>query len=204
MKTIMKLEQLNSIELNSIEDIKRFLNGTDVVAFNVVTTRQERYQWIHNVLKKHQYRKLGKLDKGTVTQYLMKVTAYSKAQIKRLIRQFIKTSDIKIKTAGRNGFKCRYTPSDIRLLAEMDERHQQPSGAVIKKLCERSYQQFGQNQYQNLGNISVSHLYNLRRSKTYQRQRCCLTKTRPKKVSIGIRRKPCPNDQPGYIRIDSV
>jgi hypothetical protein len=42
MKTIMKLEQLNSIE-----DIKRCLNGTDIVAFNIVTTKQERYQWTH-------------------------------------------------------------------------------------------------------------------------------------------------------------
>ncbi len=31
-----------------------------------------------------------------------------------------------------------------------------------------------------------------------------MTKTRPKAASIGQRRKPCPNDQPGYIRIDSV
>ena len=37
-----------------------------------------------------------------------------------------------------------------------------------------------------------------------KRQRCTLTKTRPKAASIGQRRKPCPNDQPGYIRIDSV
>jgi exosome complex RNA-binding protein Rrp4 len=93
MKTIMKLEQLNSIE-----DIRRFLNGTDIVSFNVVTTKQERYQWIHKALKKHQYRKLSKLDKGTVAQYLMKVTGYSRSQIKRLIQQFVKTSDIKVKT----------------------------------------------------------------------------------------------------------
>ncbi|MFT7461250.1 MAG: hypothetical protein ACI909_003951, partial [Planctomycetota bacterium] len=48
MKTIMKLDQLNSIE-----DIQRFLNGTNIVAFNVVTTKQERYQWIHKALKKY-------------------------------------------------------------------------------------------------------------------------------------------------------
>jgi hypothetical protein len=47
MKTIMKLEQLNSIE-----DIRRFLDGTDIVAFNVVTTKQERYQWVQKTLKK--------------------------------------------------------------------------------------------------------------------------------------------------------
>ena len=86
----------------------------------------------------------------------------------------------------------------------MDERHGQPSGAVLKKLCERAFERFGQTAYQRLANISVSHLYNLRRSKTCQRQRCTLTKTRPKAVSIGQRRKPYPNNQPGYIRIDSV
>jgi hypothetical protein len=47
----MKLEQLNNIE-----DIKRFQNGTDIVAFNVVTTKQERYQWIFKALKKHRYK----------------------------------------------------------------------------------------------------------------------------------------------------
>jgi hypothetical protein len=75
MKTILKLEQLNSIE-----DIRRFLNVTDTVAFNVVTTQKNRYQWIHKALKKHQHRKLSKLDKSTVAQHLMKVTGYSRSQ----------------------------------------------------------------------------------------------------------------------------
>jgi len=106
--------------------------------------------------------------------------------------------------ACRNGFKRRYSETDIRLLAAMDERHNQPSGPVIKKLCERAYERFELAEYQRLAQISVAHLYNLRRSKTYQRQRCVLTKTRPKAAAIGIRRKPCPNNEPGYIRIDSV
>ena len=50
----------------------------------------------------------------------------------------------------------------------------------------------------------MSHLYNLWSSKTYQRQRCTFTKTIPKKAPIGQRGKPLPNNQPGYIRIDSV
>jgi hypothetical protein len=57
----MKLDQLNNIE-----DINRFLNGTNIVAFNVVMTKQERYRWIHKALKKHRYRKLRKLDNGSV------------------------------------------------------------------------------------------------------------------------------------------
>ena len=111
---------------------------------------------------------------------------------------------MKVKLARQNGFKRIYTEADIRLLASMDERHGQPSGAVLKKLCERAFDRFGLAEYQQLANISVAHLYNLRASKTYQRQRCTLTKTRPNKVAIGQRRKPCPDNQPGYIRIDSV
>ena len=153
---------------------------------------------------KHQYLLLSKAEKGVITRYLMKVTSYSHAQTKRLIQQYVQTGSVKVKLARRNGFKRTYTETDIRLLAEMDERHGQPSGAVLKKLCERAYQRFGQREYQLLAGISVSHLYNLRRSKTYQRQRCTLTKTRPTKAPIGQRRKPCPNNQPGYIRIDSV
>jgi len=194
----MKLEHLDSIE-----DIRRFLNGTDVVIFNVLMPKQARYLWVHKVLKKHLYSSLSKPEKGAVAQYLMKVTGYSRSQIKRLIQQFVKTNVITLNTARNNGFKSCYTPSDIRLLAEMDERHQQPSGAVIIKLCERAYSKFGHRQYENLANLSVSHLYNLRRSKTYQSQRLFLTKKRSTVGAMGNRRKVGPNDQPGYIHIDS-
>ncbi len=190
--------------LNTLGAIKQFLDVTQEVAFNVATEKSERYRWVQKALVKHRYLQLGKTDRGTVTRYLIKVTGYSLAQTRRLIRQYVKTGTVSVKPARRNGFKRAYTDADIRLLASMDERHGQPSGAVLKKLCERAYQRFGQADYRRLAGISVSHLYNLRASKTYQRQRCVLTKTRPKAASIGQRRKPCPNDQPGYIRIDSV
>lgn len=191
-------------QLSTIDDIKRFLDGTQAVAFSVASSKQARYQWVQKTLVKHRYLTLSKAAKGVITRYLMKVTGYSPAQTKRLIQQYAKTGVLKVKPARRNGFQRRYSEADIRLLASMDERHGQPSGPVLKKLCERAYLRFGQQHYQQLANISVSHLYNLRRSKTYQRQRCTLTKTRPKSAPIAQRRKPTPNNQPGYIRIDSV
>ena len=199
MKTIMKLEQLNTLS-----DIRNFLEGTQSVAFSVATSKQERYRWVQKTLVKHRYLCLSKADKGTITRYLMKVTAYSLAQTKRLIQQYTKTGEVNVKLACRNGFQKTYTSADIRLLARMDETHGQPSGPVLKKLCERAYQLFGQTEYQRLSTLSVSHLYNLRQSTTYQRQRCTLTKTQPTSTPIGQRRKPIPDNQPGYIRIDSV
>lgn len=195
----MKLHQLNTIT-----DVQQFLNGTQAVAFSVAADKQARYQWVQSALVKHRYLALNKADKGVITRYLMKVTSYSLAQTKRLIQQYAQTGYVRAKLARNNGFQRAYTDADIRLLARMDECHGQPSGAVLKKLCERACHKFHQDQYQRLAEISVSHLYNLRASQTYKRQRCTLTKTQPTKAPIGVRRKPCPNQQPGYIRIDSV
>jgi hypothetical protein len=50
----------------------------------------------------------------------------------------------------------------------------------------------------------VAHLYNLRRSQRYRERRLHYTKTRPTAVMIGERRKPDPQGQPGYIRLDTV
>ena len=58
--------------------------------------------------------------------------------------------------------------------------------------------------YERLSTISVAHIYNLRRSTTYCNQRRNFTKTKRSPVAIGERRKPQPQGQPGFIRIDTV
>ncbi len=60
----MKLEQLNSLE-----DIRHFLEGTQAVAFGLATSKQERYRWVQNTLVKHRYMLRSKADKGTITRY---------------------------------------------------------------------------------------------------------------------------------------
>ncbi len=74
----MKLEQLNTLDA-----IRQFLEGTQAVTFSVATNKAERYRWVQKTLVKHRYMLLGKTDKGTVTRYVMKVTGYSQAQTKR-------------------------------------------------------------------------------------------------------------------------
>ena len=55
-----------------------------------------------------------------------------------------------------------------------------------------------------MSQISVSHLYNLRKSQSYLRRARVIQKTKPTKSSIGERRKPQPNGLPGYLRVDTV
>ncbi|OYV83015.1 MAG: hypothetical protein B7Z73_16570, partial [Planctomycetia bacterium 21-64-5] len=51
---------------------------------------------------------------------------------------------------------------------------------------------------------SVSHLYNLKKTRVYASKSLFYTKTNPVQRDIGIRRKPEPFGKPGYIRVDSV
>ncbi len=199
MKTIMKLN-----ELTTLDQLAQFLDGTQAVIFTLNTVKKERYQWIQHELVRFQYPLLKKADKGIVIRYLIKVSGYSRQTITRLIKQYRHTGVIKCRHVTSNGFKGKYTDKDIRLIAHMDERHDTPCGQAIKKLCERAWRLFGEEKYANLSTISISHLYNLRKSTIYSRQRTQFTKTRPKRSTIGERRKPIPNGQPGFIRIDTV
>ena len=58
--------------------------------------------------------------------------------------------------------------------------------------------------YSRLAGISVAQRYNLRQQTDYQRQRRAWTKTRPVTIATGQRRAPTPNNEPGYLRVDSV
>ena len=86
----------------------------------------------------------------------------------------------------------------------MDKLHDTLCGRKVKKLCERACTLFGQSEYIALATISVSHLYNLRRSASYQRLRRHLEKTQSKTSRIGERRKPRHKGKPGFIRIYTV
>jgi len=195
----MKLE-----DLTTIDQLVDFLSGTQAVAFSVISDKDACYRWIQGELVKFRYLKRSRQGKGVVIRYLMKISGYSRQQLTRLIAQYRKTGQIKRSQRTVSGFKQKYTEQDIRLLAAMDERHDTPCGPAVKKLCERACEVFGQTEYTLLASISVSHLYNLRKSIAYTQHRRHFEKTRPRPSKIGERRKPQPNGQPGYIRIDTV
>jgi len=196
----MKLDNLNGIS-----QMRDFLAGTQPVVFTVAASKDERYQCVERLLRRIGYTHLPRQDKAIMIQFLMKITSYSRQQMTRLIKRYRTTGKIQRRHKTINGFQSVYTADDIRLLAELDKLHDTPNGLRVKKLCERAYYRFHDKHYERLSSISVSHIYNLRKSNTYQKKRCHYEKTKsPKGVSIGQRRKPQANGKPGYIRIDTV
>ena len=194
---------MNDIELKEINQVQKFIDGADLVSFKPAG-QKESYAWIARTLKRFNYFELSKLNKGTVHGYLMKVTGYSRAQLNRLIWQYKEKQWIGGRRQARHCFTKRYTREDILLLAETDECHQTLSGSATKKLFERGYNVFNEARYERLADISIAHIYNLRRSHLYKEKRRHFTKTKRSVVAIGERRKPNPYGKPGYLRIDTV
>ena len=195
---------MNAKDLTTIDQLSAFLEGTQRVAFEVASDKDSRYQWIQRTLVKFRYKSLRKPDKGVLIQYLVKVSGYSRQQITRLVKQYRDTGRLVRRQRTVKGFSRRFTDDDIRLLVTMDMRHNTPNGLTMKKLCERAYVVFDEQAYHRLASISVAHLYNLRKSTPYLRQRRHQEKTRSKTSHIGERRKPQPDGKPVYLRIDTV
>ncbi len=194
---------MTTTQFKTLEQIEDFLSGTQDGTFSM-PGKAACYEFIKTMLIRFKYRKLNKANKGLLLRFLSRVSGYSKVQIKRLVQQYLRTGKLHCKQRTTAPFTRKYTPADIRLLAKTDEWHETLSGPTTKKLFERAYTVFDDLRYERLADISVAHLYNLRHSVTYTRQRVQYEKTRPVKNSIGKRRKPQPNGQPGYIRIDTV
>ena len=194
---------MNDHHLKTLGQVRAFLDGTEAVEFSL-DSKVERYDFIRRTLIRFAYQRLSKPDKGLLLNFMTHVSGYSRIQVKRLTKTWLKRGQLQPRSSAGNGFTRKYTDADRRLLAELDELHGTLSGPATKKLCERAWRLFKLPGYQRLAGISVAHLYNIRHSKTYQRKRRQFDKTRPKASAIGVRRKPQPNGQPGYIRVDTV
>ena len=194
---------MQNAERLTLAEMQEFVEGSRAVDF-AAPEPETVYGFIQRVLVAQQYRRLSKGQKGTVRRFLTKMTGLSRAQITRLIGQWVRRRRIQAQPARRCRFPRRYTPQDIALLAAVDAAHEDLSGPAVRHILQREYQVFGQPQYERLAEISVSHLYNLRRSVTYRNQRVQVHHTQSRQVSIAERRKPDPRGQPGYLRVDTV
>jgi hypothetical protein len=86
----------------------------------------------------------------------------------------------------------------------MDKANEDVCGPSIRHLLRRAYSVYGDARYERLAGLSVSHLYNLRKSSGYQALRVIFTKTNPVRNSIGVRKVPRPIGRVGFVRIDTV
>jgi hypothetical protein len=199
---------MNITSINSIEEIKNFLQANNKIQFKV-ETRKDKYNYISEVLVKHKCKKARKKHRGIIKKYLSKVTGYESSQIKRLIKKWKQGKLLcELEKIGnnKNGFKRKYDPEDIALLIKTDVAHKTRCGRVTSEHLKRELFVFGKDEYANIANISQSHIYNIRKenSQYLTSEAIKYSKTNPVSTNIGERRKPQPDGKPGYLRVDSV
>ena len=85
---------MNDVQLQTVEQIKGFLEGNETVEFSGLTA-EEKYRWIEDVLIRFRYRRLKREEKGMIRRYIQKVTGYSRSQISRLIKEYQQTGRLR-------------------------------------------------------------------------------------------------------------
>jgi transposase InsO family protein len=194
---------VHEAEKLSLEAIGRFVEASEELRFEG-ENRQQVYGWVERVLVQQEFAQQGKAARGLVRRYVEKMTGMSRAQVTRLIARYTATGQVRPTIYRRRRFPGLYTRADVELLASVDEAHETLSGPATRRILEREVELYGKQEYVRLAAISVAHLYNLRKSERYRERRLNYVKTRPTAVSIGERRKPQPQGQPGYLRLDTV
>ena len=195
---------MDETKLRTIAQLQDFLNATPEVSFSGIGEKDdnERYAHISRALNRFDYPHRKKSERGVVLAYLQRTSGYSRAQIKRLVARWhenrlAEVPLAKCYRAPAVPFARKYTASDIGLLVEMDRANEDVCGPAIVHLFKRAYNTYGDKRYERLAHLSVSHLYNLRKSSGYQALRVTLTKTRAVCNPIGVRKAPRPNGRAG-------
>ena len=113
---------MNDTQLRDSGETEQFLAQFESSEFKPIRL-EERYRWIAGTLKRLDYFRLNRHDKGVVRDYLMKMTNYSRQQLTRLIAQYREKHWIGRRHRDRYCFPKKYTREDILLLAQMDKCH---------------------------------------------------------------------------------
>lgn len=94
---------MNDTQIKTLEQVRQFLNGVETIDL-VIETKEARYAWIRETLIRFRYRQLGKADKRLVLDLLHKVSGYSRIQVKRLVKQYLKTGKLQRRQRTVKGF----------------------------------------------------------------------------------------------------
>lgn len=193
---------MKKLQICSLDKMQKLINIDEEFSFELGPDKEKIYSWLQEQLDEVIYQRLKKKQKTIVIKFLKRVTKYSDKQLRRLITKH-KNKRLSWNRKEKSLIHSIYSDEDIALLHQVDEAHRL-SGQATKTICQRELSMFGDERFRRLANISVSHIYNLRNSERYNQYGKIFEVTRSVISNIGIRRKPQPNGQPGYLRVDTV
>jgi hypothetical protein len=86
---------MNDSRLNTIEQIREFLEGTANVDFSIPADESRLRAFVATVIKRFRYFQLPKGQRGVLFAYMRRLTGYSRQHLSRLIAQYRETKTLK-------------------------------------------------------------------------------------------------------------
>ncbi len=139
---------MNEAHVRTLDQVRQVLAGTQAMQFQAAADDAGRYAWIESVLRRFEYRRLGRADRGPVLAYLQRLSGYSRAQITRLVSRWSAGKPlVKNYGAPRQPFTRLYTPADVALLADVDCAMGTLSGPATACVLRRQRDVFGDERF---------------------------------------------------------
>ena len=123
----------------SLLEIEAFLAASGCVRFEG-NSRTEIYKWVEGLLCVHEYALQTRRSRGLLRAYVERMMGLSRAQTTRLIGAYLRTGQVRAKPSGGHRFVCRYTASDVALLAAVDRAHDGLSGPATRHILRREFE----------------------------------------------------------------
>jgi len=118
---------MQNLERLTLAEMRELLAGSRSIAL-ANQGREQIYRFVERVLAAQHYRRLGKRQKGIVRRFLAQLSGLSRAQLTRLMGEWLRHRRIEARQPRRRRFPRRCTPQDIALLAAVDAAHEGLSG----------------------------------------------------------------------------
>ena len=125
---------MNDSDVCTLDQVKRVLKAAKVLKFRGLS-RQDKYNWLNDIIRRFKYHQLCKKDKGPLRRYMMMATGLSRPQLSRLIKRNLISDAMEPFSGKRNRFANTYTRADIELLAETDNLHERMSVPACKSFA---------------------------------------------------------------------
>lgn len=152
--------------LDSLDQLRAFAKGSREFVLKAKTI-EDRYEIIERFINKFDYERLKKREKHIVLKALKIFTGYKKSQLHQLIDKAL-SDRLSKKKYIRINIHRKYTGYNIELLEKTDKLHYRLSAVATHEILRRQYEVFGKKEYENVSQISFSHINNLRGSEKYK------------------------------------
>ena len=76
---------LNEARVRTLEQVRQVLAGPQALEVQATADDAGRYAWIESVLRRFEYRRLPRSERGPVLACLQRLSGYSRTQITRLV-----------------------------------------------------------------------------------------------------------------------